>query len=122
MISSNLSIETAVVFITILFTGLTAGLCFTWTNAVTPGIGQMDESGLFTGLSADEQSHNKPGIYNSVFWSFYWSFGTCLSPCQNPRSCFLAISPCRYYFHCRRGFGYNISKMYLLTKFWIIPI
>lgn len=26
----------------ILFTGLTAGLCFTWSNAVTPGIGRLD--------------------------------------------------------------------------------
>ena len=26
----------------VLLTGLTAGLCFTWSNAVTPGIGQLD--------------------------------------------------------------------------------
>ena len=26
----------------IIFTGLTAGLCFTWSNAVTPGIGRLD--------------------------------------------------------------------------------
>ena len=26
----------------ILLTGLTAGLCFTWSNAVTPGIGRLD--------------------------------------------------------------------------------
>jgi len=26
----------------LLFTGLTAGLCFTWSNAVTPGIGSLD--------------------------------------------------------------------------------
>lgn len=26
----------------LLFTGLTAGLCFTWSNAVTPGIGRLD--------------------------------------------------------------------------------
>jgi len=29
----------------ILLTGLTAGLCFTWTNAVTPGIGRLDDLG-----------------------------------------------------------------------------
>lgn len=27
----------------ILFTGLTAGLCFTWSNAVTHGIGRLDD-------------------------------------------------------------------------------
>lgn len=28
--------------LSIFFTGLTAGLCFTWGNAVTPGLGQLD--------------------------------------------------------------------------------
>lgn len=28
--------------LSILFTGLTAGLCFTWGNAVTPGLGLLD--------------------------------------------------------------------------------
>ena len=42
----NLSLETLVVLLTILLTGLTAGLCFTWTNAVTPGIGQLDDTGF----------------------------------------------------------------------------
>ncbi|MEM9824680.1 MAG: DUF1772 domain-containing protein, partial [Bacteroidota bacterium] len=27
----------------ILFTGMTAGVCFTWSNAVTPGIGRLDD-------------------------------------------------------------------------------
>lgn len=31
-----------VLIFSILFTGLTAGLCFTWSNAVTPGIGRLD--------------------------------------------------------------------------------
>ncbi|MGB5236589.1 MAG: DUF1772 domain-containing protein [Flavobacteriaceae bacterium] len=39
----NLTLETTIVLFTILLTGLTAGLCFTWTNAVTPGIGQLDD-------------------------------------------------------------------------------
>jgi len=32
-----------VLILGILFTGLTAGLYFTWSNAVTPGIGQLDD-------------------------------------------------------------------------------
>lgn len=32
-----------ILFFSILYTGLTAGLCFTWTNAVTPGIGRLDD-------------------------------------------------------------------------------
>ena len=31
-----------VLLLGVLFTGLTAGLCFTWSNAVTPGIGRLD--------------------------------------------------------------------------------
>jgi uncharacterized membrane protein len=31
-----------VLLLGILLTGLTAGLCFTWSNAVTPGIGRLD--------------------------------------------------------------------------------
>lgn len=32
-----------VLILGILLTGLTAGLCFTWSNAVTPGIGRLDD-------------------------------------------------------------------------------
>lgn len=39
------SINTITTISTILLTGLTAGLCFTWTNAVTPGIGRLDDLG-----------------------------------------------------------------------------
>ena len=38
--TSNLTL-----FATTLLVGLTAGLCFTWGNAVTPGIGQLDDLG-----------------------------------------------------------------------------
>ena len=38
--------ETIVTFIAIMLTGLTAGLCFTWSNAVTPGIGHLDDLGF----------------------------------------------------------------------------
>ena len=34
--------HTTMLLVTVL-TGLTAGLCFTWSNAVTPGIGQLDD-------------------------------------------------------------------------------
>lgn len=39
------SINTLTQIVTIILTGLTAGLCFTWTNAVTPGIGRLDDLG-----------------------------------------------------------------------------
>jgi uncharacterized membrane protein len=39
----ELTLRTIVLMLGILFTGLTAGLCFTWTNAVTPGIGRLND-------------------------------------------------------------------------------
>jgi len=36
----------------VLFTGLTAGLCFTWSNAVTPGIGRLDNLSFLKAFQA----------------------------------------------------------------------
>mgnify|MGYP001123427682 CR=1 FL=1 len=41
-----------VLMLGILFTGLTAGLCFTWSNAVTPGIGRLDNLSFLKAFQA----------------------------------------------------------------------
>jgi len=41
-----------VLMLGILFTGLTAGLCFTWSNAVTPGIGRLDNLNFLKAFQA----------------------------------------------------------------------
>ncbi|WP_299251695.1 DUF1772 domain-containing protein [uncultured Aquimarina sp.] len=41
-----------VLMLSILFTGLTAGLCFTWSNAVTPGIGRLDNISFLKAFQA----------------------------------------------------------------------
>ena len=46
----------------ILLTGLSAGLCFTWSNAITPGIGRLDDLGY---LSAFQQMNRS--IINPLF-------------------------------------------------------
>jgi uncharacterized membrane protein len=38
----DISIKLIIVVIATLLTGLSAGLCFTWTNAVTSGIGRLE--------------------------------------------------------------------------------
>lgn len=38
----EIKLKIIILLLGILFTGLTAGLCFTWSNAVTPGIGRLD--------------------------------------------------------------------------------
>lgn len=42
----EISIKLIVLITSIVLTGLTAGLCFTWGNAVTPGIGRLDDLGF----------------------------------------------------------------------------
>lgn len=54
-------------FIAILSTGFMSGIFFTWTNAVTPGIGQLDTLGYLKSL----QSMNRV-ILNPLF---YLAFG-----------------------------------------------
>jgi uncharacterized membrane protein len=63
--------EMIVLLIGILFTGLTAGLCFTWANAITPGIGRLDD---LTFLKAF-QSMNRAIINPSFLMVF---LGPCL--------------------------------------------
>ncbi len=39
----EINIKIINLILSILLTGLTAGLCFTWSNAITPGIGRLDD-------------------------------------------------------------------------------
>ena len=57
----HLPLQTTTVLL-ILFTGLSAGLCFTWSNAITPGIGKLDDLGY---LSAFQQMNRS--IVNPLF-------------------------------------------------------
>ena len=67
----NLSLETTTVIITILLTGLTAGLCFTWTNAVTPGIGQLDDLGFLKSFQAMNRAIINPTFILVFFGPFF---------------------------------------------------
>lgn len=42
----QLTLNLTSLLMTTFLTGLTAGLCFTWANAVTPGIGRLDDLGF----------------------------------------------------------------------------
>ncbi|MBD3661527.1 MAG: DUF1772 domain-containing protein, partial [Arenibacter algicola] len=41
----EITIENIGITALILLTGLSAGLCFTWSNAITPGIGRLNDPG-----------------------------------------------------------------------------
>lgn len=46
----------------ILFTGLTAGLCFTWSNAITSGIGRLDDLTFLKSFQAMNRSIINPSF------------------------------------------------------------
>ena len=51
----------------ILFTGLTAGLCFSWSNAITPGIGKLNDLGFLQAF----QAMNRAIINRSFLITFF---------------------------------------------------
>ena len=65
MTTSNLTLFTATLLI-----GLTAGLCLTWGNAVTPGIGQLDNLGYLQAFQKMNRSIENPLFFMVFFGSF----------------------------------------------------
>ena len=65
MTASNLTLFTATLLI-----GLTAGLCFTWGNAVTPGIGQLDNLTYLQAFQKMNRSIENPLFFAVFFGSF----------------------------------------------------
>ncbi|MDG4715716.1 hypothetical protein [Winogradskyella marincola] len=53
----NISLEYMAIIALIVLTGLSAGLCFTWSNAITTGLGRLDNIG-YECLSANQQNHS----------------------------------------------------------------
>lgn len=64
--TSNLSL-----FAVTLLIGLTAGLCFTWGNAVTPGIGQLDDFGYLQAFQKMNRRIENPLFFVVFIGSFF---------------------------------------------------
>jgi uncharacterized membrane protein len=58
----ELNFKIIVLMLSILLTGLTAGLCFTWSNAVTPGIGRLDDLGFLKAFQAMNRAIINPSF------------------------------------------------------------
>ncbi|MEE9336853.1 MAG: DUF1772 domain-containing protein [Methylococcaceae bacterium] len=58
-----MSIQIIFLFLAILTTGLMAGIFFTWTNAVTPGIGQLSDLGYLRALQSMNRVILNPAFY-----------------------------------------------------------
>jgi len=63
----NISIENIGIIILVLLTGLSAGLCFTWSNSITPGIGRLND---FEYLTCFQQMNR--AILNPLFFIVFF--------------------------------------------------
>jgi uncharacterized membrane protein len=52
----DISNQNITAIILILLTGLSAGLCFTWSNAITPGIGRLNDYGYLSAFQEINRS------------------------------------------------------------------
>lgn len=62
-----MQIDLIVLLLAILFTGMMAGIFFTWSNAVSPGIGRLADRDYLSAL----QSMNRV-ILNLPFFTLFW--------------------------------------------------
>ena len=63
----EISIKLIILIVATLLTGLSAGLCFTWTNAVTTGLARLDDIGY---LAAFQQMNRT--ILNPTFFLVFF--------------------------------------------------
>ena len=87
----ELSLKTFSLLFGIVLTGLTAGLCYTWSNAVTPGIGNLDDQTFLKSFQAMNRAIINPSfilvffgpvllLFLNAFWFkntnpiTFWSF------------------------------------------------
>ncbi|WP_235915006.1 DUF1772 domain-containing protein [Flagellimonas ochracea] len=62
--------------VTTLLFGLVAGLCFTWGNAVTPGIGQLEDMGYLQAFQKMNRSIENPLFFAVFIGSFFVGIAT----------------------------------------------
>ncbi|GAB3017503.1 DUF1772 domain-containing protein [Cyclobacterium sediminis] len=85
------NVETVLLCKAILLTGLTAGLCFTWTNAVTPGIGQMDDLGFLYAFQQMNRVIINPAFILVFFGPFVLNIALIYLKYQNPDRSFWVL-------------------------------
>ena len=68
-----LTFENIGIIALILLTGLSAGLCFTWTNAITPGIGNLDNYGYLSAFQQMNRTIINPPFIIVFFGPFFLS-------------------------------------------------
>lgn len=69
----NVSLENTAIIVLIVLTGLSAGLCFTWSNAVTTGLGRLDNIGYLSAFQQMNRTIINPTFFIVFFGPFFLS-------------------------------------------------
>lgn len=92
------TIKIIILLLATLFTGLSAGLCFTWTNAITPGIGRLDDIGYLQAFQHMNRTILNPLFLLVFLTPFLFSgIGTFLLRSQSNLFWFLVAATCVYF-------------------------
>lgn len=65
------TIEHMAIVALVLVMGLSAGLCFTWSNAITPGIGRLDDLGYLQSFQQMNRTIINPLFFAVFFGPFF---------------------------------------------------
>ncbi len=66
----ELTLKFTSLVLAILFTGISAGLCFTWSNAVSPGIGKLNNLGFLQSFQQMNRTIINPAFIVVFFGPF----------------------------------------------------
>lgn len=67
------TIENIGIIALIVLTGLSAGLCYTWSNSITPGIGRLDDLGYLISFQQMNRAILNPTFFIVFFGPFFLS-------------------------------------------------
>lgn len=70
----DFTLQHIVTIVLVLLLGLSSGLCFTWANSVTPGIGQLDDFGYLSAFQQMNRSIINPLFILVFFGPFFLGF------------------------------------------------
>ncbi|MDO5980595.1 DUF1772 domain-containing protein [Flavivirga spongiicola] len=69
----DFTFQNGIIIALILLTGLSAGLCFTWTNTVTPGIGRLSDLRFLMSFQQMNRTILNPIFFIVFFGPFFLS-------------------------------------------------
>jgi uncharacterized membrane protein len=90
--------KTITLLLATLFTGLLAGVFFTWSNAITPGIGRLDTLSYLRAFQEMNRTILNPLFFLVIFGAMFFSFATAYFHKSNAVLFWLILSAAIIYF------------------------